>query len=165
MLIRFFNFFQDNQSTSKSDKVTSSCLDRSVPLGDTDLLESSGSEFELDDNDVNSSDSEWSTNDNVVLTVLKKGSKYQKSSDSDDDDGEEDLCLAVLRQRARSQKTCDTKSDNASSVDIVNEILDSLVSNLPIDSLSKENTRDIAPQNEVPKKRKRNESEWSQKKG
>ena len=48
----------------------------------------SESDFQLGDSDINSSDSEWSSDDEVAINILKRTSKHKpNTSDSETDFG------------------------------------------------------------------------------
>lgn len=145
------------QAIPSTSKATDSGLIDDPANFEEFMPELSESDFELADSDVHTSDSEWSSNDDVALKILDKRSKYAHQSMSSDEDDE----LIPLAALSRKGKGISTKGKKA--LDDVRAILDSLIANIPVDSIPEANVENIQ-QETRPLKRKGNESEWRQKK-
>ena len=72
-------------------QAASSASLNSSTINDGDLVQDSDPDFQFGDSDIDSSDSEWSSNDKVAINILKRTSKHKPNTSDSETDFDFDL--------------------------------------------------------------------------
>ena len=105
-------------------QAASSASLNSSTINDGDLMQDSDPDFQFGDGDIDSSDSEWSSNNKVAINILKWTSKHKPNTSDSETDFDFDLIpLASLisRPRKKAKATIPPASDISTPVSCYNE--------------------------------------------